>query len=138
VASRAWRPTSGPLGSLARPPSKTPSASATRPTATAQAKNATSRRWEGVPPRPFVSLASTNQGGGRAESGRSAAAAQVRRAYKAVDASAQAISSGQVRQVDLSAARLVTAVKNVPPGTSAKDELQMVQPALDATQTQFK
>jgi hypothetical protein len=67
-----------------------------------------------------------------------AAAQQVRSAYKAVDASAQAISSSAVNQVDVSAARLVTAVKNVPPGTSAKDELQMVQPALDATQTQFK
>ena len=30
VASKAWRPTSGPLGSRVRPPSKTPSASATR------------------------------------------------------------------------------------------------------------
>jgi hypothetical protein len=67
-----------------------------------------------------------------------AAAQQVRSAYKAVDASAQAISSSAVNQVDVSAARLVTAVKNVPPGTSAKDELKMVQPALDATQTQFK
>jgi hypothetical protein len=67
-----------------------------------------------------------------------AAAAQVRSAYKAVDASAQAISSSQVSQVNVSAARLVTAVKNVPPGTSAKDELKMVQPALEATQTQFK
>jgi hypothetical protein len=67
-----------------------------------------------------------------------AAAQQVRSSYKAVDASAQAISSSAVNQVDVSAARLVTAVKNVPPGTSAKDELKMVQPALEATQTQFK
>jgi hypothetical protein len=67
-----------------------------------------------------------------------AAAAQVRSAYKAVDVSAQAISSSEVSQIDVSAARLVTAVKNIPPGTSAKDELKTIQPALEATQTQFK
>ena len=43
---------------------------------------------------------------------------------QAVDASAEAISSNQAKRSTSPAARLVTAVENVPPGTSAKDELE--------------
>jgi DNA repair ATPase RecN len=67
-----------------------------------------------------------------------AAATKVREANKETAAAAEAVSSSEVDSVTIAATRLVTAAKNVPPGTSAQKALQQVEPALQATKTQFQ
>jgi hypothetical protein len=67
-----------------------------------------------------------------------AAAAKVRAAGKKAATSADAVSSTEVNSVTIAASRLVTAVRQVPAGTSVKQELQMVQPALEGTRKQFQ
>ena len=67
-----------------------------------------------------------------------AAGTEVRKANAKVQATAQAVSNSAATNVALVSARLVTAVKNVPPGTSPQKTLEIVDPALKATKTQFQ
>jgi hypothetical protein len=67
-----------------------------------------------------------------------AVATEVRKANAKVQATAQSVSNSAATNVALVSARLVTAVKNVPPGTSPQKTLEMVEPALKATKTQFQ